>query len=386
MQRHYMQHHARWRTIWFCPLTGCPISSPNKEGLVRHLQSKQHAKGVDVFRACTLAKQVVHQNCFWPLNQTFADKLLRASKRLLHYVALYSMGGVAIEGRVFRIPSTARDTAFVDACTAFLTPKMELSQVLPSGCNLRRVTIQSKNQLAVPERPSASTFNEEETVVDPSNMQLALATPVFQPYSGETGKAWMSSEYGITADTSSLMSSISGTERDDTDEEILSFDLGLEPSDPTGQGRFSSDEWLDDFQQGLVPGSSEPGPMDYKYLAMPKKPSILDMMRKDIADTEDKWEAPPTSPECALPTTIGFSYDYATDAPPDIQHVDEIPMHSSPYPEPPRLSVRRVRFCYHRDHARHRFHRSRRQYRRWPSATCPLLRTLLHRSRLRAHP
>ena len=200
------------------------------------------------------------------------------------------MADVAIEGRVLSIPSTARDTAFIDACAAFLAPKMELSQVLPSGCNLRRVTIQPKNQLAVPERPRSSTFNEEETVVDPSNMQLAFATPVFQPYSGETGKAWMSSEYGITADTSSL---ISGTERDDTDEEILSFDLGPEPSDLTGQGRLSSDEWLDDFQQGHVPGGSEPGPMDYKYLAMPRKPSILDMMRKDIEDTEDKLEAPP---------------------------------------------------------------------------------------------
>ena len=116
LQRHYMQHHARWRTIWFCPLPGCPASSPNKEGLVRHLQSKQHAKGVDLFRAHTLAKQVVHQNCFWPMNQTFADKLLRASKRLLRYVTLYSMAGVAIEGRVFCIPSSALDTAFIDAC------------------------------------------------------------------------------------------------------------------------------------------------------------------------------------------------------------------------------------------------------------------------------
>ena len=64
MQRHYMQHHTHWRTIWFCPIPGCPISSPNKEGLVRHLQSKQHAKGLDVFRGRTLAKQVVNQNCF----------------------------------------------------------------------------------------------------------------------------------------------------------------------------------------------------------------------------------------------------------------------------------------------------------------------------------
>ena len=33
MQRHYMQHHMHWRTIWFCPLPGCPISSPNKGDL-----------------------------------------------------------------------------------------------------------------------------------------------------------------------------------------------------------------------------------------------------------------------------------------------------------------------------------------------------------------
>ena len=224
MQRHYMQHHARWRTIWFCPLPGCPTSSPNKEGLVRHLQEQTACmKGVDVLRAHTLAKQVVHQNCFWPLNQTFADKLLRASKRLLRYVALYSMAGVAIEGRVFCIPSTTLDTAFIDACTAFLTPKMELSQVLPSGSNLCRVAIQPKQQLAVAERPSASTFIEEDIVADPSTMHMALVTPAFQPYSGETGKAWMASEYGITGITaanSSLISSTSGTERDDTDEEI----------------------------------------------------------------------------------------------------------------------------------------------------------------------
>ena len=32
--------------------------------------------------------------------------------------------------------------------------------------------------------------------------------------------------------------------------------------------------------------------------------------------------------------------DYATDAPPDIRHVEETPMHSSPYTEPPKLSAR----------------------------------------------
>ena len=37
LQRHHMQHHARWRSIWFCPIPGCPTSTSNKEGLVRHL-------------------------------------------------------------------------------------------------------------------------------------------------------------------------------------------------------------------------------------------------------------------------------------------------------------------------------------------------------------
>ena len=107
MQRHYMQHHARWRSIWFCPIPGCPASTSNKEGLVRHLQSKQHAKGLDTFRGRTLSKQIVNQNCFWPVNQTFADKLLRSSKRIICYVALYSMAGVAIENRVFcQVPGT----------------------------------------------------------------------------------------------------------------------------------------------------------------------------------------------------------------------------------------------------------------------------------------
>ena len=273
-----------------------------RRGLVRHLQSKQHAKGIDVFRARTLAKQVVHQNCFWPMSQTFADKLLRASKRLLRYVALYSMAGVAIEGCAFRIPSTSVDMGFIDACAEFLTPKMALSQVLPSGSSLRRrVAIQPKDQLALPEIPSASTFKEEESVADASALKIDLVTPVLQPLRGETGRTWCAIEYEITSNTSSLISSTSGTERDDTDEEIVSFDLGPEPFDPTCQSRLSSDDWLDDLQQGLVPGGSEPRTMDYnaKYLAMPMRPSLLDTMRKDIEDTDEKWKPPPASPECA---------------------------------------------------------------------------------------
>ena len=209
---------------------------------------------------------------------------------------------------------------------------------MPSGCNLRRVAIQPRNQLTVPERPSASDFSEEQSVVDPATMQMDLVAPAFQPYRGATGRAWMAQEYGIAADTSSLISSASGTEREDTDEEACSFDLGPEPFDPEGQGRLPSDEWLDDYQQGLVPGGSEPRNIDYnKYLAMPRKPSILDMMRQEIEDSD---EVLPTSPERALTPTIGFEYDYATDAPPDIQRVVDAPMHSTPYPDLPTLSAR----------------------------------------------
>ena len=150
-------------------------------------------------------------------------------------------------------------------------------------------------------------------------MEMELVTPAFQPYRGATGRAWMAQEYGITADTSSLISSASGTERYDTDEEVCSFDLGPESYDPEVQGRLPSDEWMDDYQQGLVPGGSEPRNLDYnKYLAMPRKPSILDMMRQEIEDSD---EVPPTSPESARTPTIGFEYDYATDAPPDIQRL-----------------------------------------------------------------
>ena len=248
------------------------------------------------------------------------------------------MAGVAMENRLFRIVPNARDTPFIDACAAFLTPKMELSQVMPSGCNLRRAAIQPRNQIALPERPSASTFEEEQQVVDPATMEIELATPVFQPYRGETGRKWMEKEYGITADTSSLLSSTSGTERYDTDKEVCSFDLGPEPYKHEVQGRLSSDEWMDDYQQGLVPGGSEPRNVDYdKYLAMPRKPSILDTMRQEC---EENDEVPPTSPERARTPTIRFEYDYATDAPPDIQRMVDAPMHSTPHPDPPTLSSR----------------------------------------------
>ena len=132
LQRHHMQHHARWRTIWFCPIPGCPSSSSSKEGLVKHLMSPPHARGVELTLGRKVAKQIANQNSYWPVTQVMADKLLVASKRLIRYIALYSMAGVAMENRLFRIHPNARDTPFMEACAAFLTPKMILSQVMPS--------------------------------------------------------------------------------------------------------------------------------------------------------------------------------------------------------------------------------------------------------------
>ena len=83
---------------------------------------------------------------------------------------------------------------------------MNLSQVMPSGCNLRRVAVEPTNQIAAPERPSASSYSEDQSVVDPAAMQMDLAIPAFQPYQGETGRAWLASEYGITVDTSLISS------------------------------------------------------------------------------------------------------------------------------------------------------------------------------------
>ena len=331
LQSHYLQHHARWREIWFCPIPGCPSSLSSKEGLVRHLQTRQHAWSMELNLKRTVSKQIANQNCFWPVTQTMADKLLRASKRIIRYVALYSMAGVAMESRLFRIHPSARDTPFIDACAAFLTPKMDLSQVMPSGCYLRQVALPSSNQLAVEDRPSASDYKEDEQSIDPSDMHMAVSAPVFQPYRGATGRAWMAQEYGLTVDTSSLLSS--GTERDDTDDEICSFDLGPEPMDPTGQLCVPSDEWLDDLQQGLKPGSSEPS-QEYQlqFKVMPDRPSILDMMRNDMEDDERNT---PQSPERALTPTIGLDYDYTMEEPPAVQRIKEAPRHSTPPPGPP---------------------------------------------------
>ena len=192
---------------------------------------------------------------------------------------------------------------------------MSLSQVMPSGCYLRRTAQPPRNQLAVADRPSASDYQEVEEHIDPEEMRVAVATPVFQPYRGDTGRACMAKEYGVTMDTSSIMSS--ETERDDTDDEVLSFDLGPEPYDPSIQEHLPSDEWLDDYQQGLQPGGSESRPDPYdRYLAMPIQPSILDMIRSDIETNEP--EPTPTHERAPSPT-MRWDYDYIRDEPPVVQ-------------------------------------------------------------------
>ena len=330
LQRHHMQHHARWRSIWFCPIPGCPSSSKSKEGLVKHLISPPHSRGVEIGLARKIAKQIANQNCYWPVTQLMADKLLIASKRLIRYIALYSMAGVAMENRLFRIHPNARDTPFMEACAAFLTPKMSLSQVMPSGCHLRRVAQPPSNLLAVADRPSASDYPEEQLTISPDEMRAAVTTPVFQPYSGETGKAWMAKEYGVSMDTSSFMSS--ETEREETDDEILSFDLGPEPNEPGQTNRIPSDKWLDDHQQGLHPGSSEPRYDPYaKYLAMPQKTSIMDMMRSDMETDELKKSPPPRVR--APPQTIRWDFDFVRDEPPPVRRLAQDPVQYMPTTE-----------------------------------------------------
>ena len=231
------------------------------------------------------------------------------------------MAGVAMENRLFRIHLNARDTPFMEACVAFLTPKMSLSQVMPSGCHFRRVTQPPSNLLAVADRPSASDYQEEQMTVTPDEMRAAVTTPVFQPYSGETGRAWVAKEYGVTMDT--FMSS--EYERDETDDEILSFDLGPEPIEPGHPTRLLSDEWLDDHQQGLHPGSSEPRYDPYaKYLAMPNPPSI---MRNDM-DTGELDKAPPPRAR-ALPQTIRWDFDFVRDEPPPVKRLTQDPVQTS---------------------------------------------------------
>ena len=125
----------------------------------------------------------------------------------------------------------------------------------------------------------------------------------------------------------------------DTDDEICSFDLGPEPFDPSGQECVPSDDWLDDLQQGLQPGSSEPRPDPYdRYQVMPIKTSILDMMRSDAEIGEQN--VPPPSPERAHTPTIRWDFDYTRDEPPVVQRLAEPPRQSTPRPDPNTLITR----------------------------------------------
>ena len=197
---------------------------------------------------------------------------------------------------------------------------------MPSGCHLRRVAQPPSNLLAVADRPSASDYPEEQFTISPDEMRAAVTTPVFQPYSGETDKAWVAKEYGVTMDTSSFMSS--ETERDETDDEILSFDLGPELYEPGQMNRLPSDEWLDDHQQGLHPGSSEPRYDPYtKYLAMPIKTSIMDMMRSDM-ETDELNKSPPPRAR-APPQTIRWDFDFVRDEPPPVKRLTQDPVQTS---------------------------------------------------------
>ena len=225
-----------------------------------------------------------------------------------------------MSGWMFRIPSSHVDVGFIDACAAFLTPKMALSQVRPSGCSLHRVAIEPTPTCALPERPSASSYYKEDRIAVATTMSTDLVTPVFQPLRGGTGRRWEAIEYGIATDNSSLISADSAAEREDTDEEIMSFDLGPEPFDQLVQDRLPLDEYLDDLQQGLIPGGSEPRTMMEYEPATDEMPvtrqSLIKTMRQDMEAAIDAQEDTPMSPERAPEPVIGFSYDYQTDSPP----------------------------------------------------------------------
>ena len=243
---------------------------------------------------------------------------------------------------MFRIPSILMDVGFVDACAAHLTPKMALSQVLPSGVNLHRVAIETRPTRSPTARPRASTHRDDENVAEASALRMDLLSPLFQPFRGETGRTWFTNAYGFTPDNSSLMSSESATERDDSDEEILSFDFGPEPFDPLVQERLPLDECLDDLQQGLIPPGSKPKVMEYdpETHEMPVRPSLIDNMRQDMAPKVDTWDAAPMSPERTSTPTIWFPDDYTTDEHPTIQRIVEAPTHASPHRDPPKLHAR----------------------------------------------
>ena len=151
--------------------------------------------------------------------------------------------------------------------------------------------------------------------IDLSRGRYHLVTPMFQPLRGEAGRTWFAIEYGISTDNSSLMSSESAAEREDTDEEIMSFDLGPEPLDPLVQDCLPSDKYLDDLQQGLIPGGSEPKMRDYDAATneMSVRHSLIDTMHQDMDTALVTQEDTPMNPERAPAPIMGFSYDYMTD-------------------------------------------------------------------------
>ena len=177
-------------------------------------------------------------------------------------------------------------------------------------------------------------------------MSTDLVIPVFQPLRGGTGRRWEAIKYGITTDNASLISADSTAERDDTDEEIMSFDLRPEPFDQLVQDRLPSDEYLDDLQQGLIPGGSEPrAMMEFEPTTdeMPvNRQSLIKTMRRDMEAAMDAQEDTPMSPARAPEPSIGFLYDYQTDSPPTIQRIADAPTHSSPFQDTPALCVHPV--------------------------------------------
>ena len=109
-----------------------------------------------------------------------------------------------------------------------------------------------------------------------------------------------------------------------------------EPYDPSERLRLPSDEWLDDHQQGLHPGGSEPKFDPYeRFLAMPVKPSLLDLMRSDL-ETKDLQKPPPSPmrapPESEPPvTSMCWDFDYVRDEPPTVRRIQqENQSHSTP--------------------------------------------------------
>ena len=95
-----------------------------------------------------------------------------------------------------------------------------------------------------------------------------------------------------------------------------------------------SDEWLDDHQQGLQPGSSEPrfDPYD-RFLTMPVKPSLLDLMRSDL-ETNELQKPPPSQSAHLKQPCVGTSITIR-DEPPTVQRIQkETQPHSTPRAEP----------------------------------------------------